>query len=559
MPSEQIQQWRQNWEQLIAPDSPYAVVSPAGQARYFAKAPGELVSALQVGRGFAERPFVYWQDRQLSFREFYQAADRLTAHLVRTLGVRPGERVAIAMRNRPEWMVAFVAVVQAGAVPVLLNSWGLRDELLHALHDSRPVLLIADLARMVLVADDELAIKRVLVEDSAHEPGPGLTYMRLQEQSVRPVELASPDPDSSALILYTSGTTSRAKGVVCSHRSVCQALFGLEFVSAFAAGVSPSRIKPMIEAGLQSTSLLAVPLFHVSGLYAQFLNALRTGKRLVMMYKWDVDQALALIQQQRCTQFSGAPVMMQQLLAHPRFNTEATASLFGLGLGGGAASSNLLAQLTRDKPTAMAGSGYGLTESNGIGAAHSGDQFVSSSASAGWPLPIVEVHIGDYPHKAPAGQSGAIWLRSPTLMQGYWERPQDSAQVLVDGWLFSGDVGFVDEDGYLHITDRIKDLIIRGGENISAVEVEHCACGHEDVLEAAAFALADEQYGETVALAVHLRAGSDLGEAALKAWMARALAAYKVPTRVWMSGEPLPRNASGKVLKAGLKQRYLQA
>jgi long-chain acyl-CoA synthetase len=551
---EQIQQWQQAWRQLTASGAPFEVVEAGEGDRHFRNAPAHLVEALQAGRQFAERPFIVWQEQRLSYAEFYRAADQLGAHLVRTFGVRPGQRIAIAMRNRPEWLVAFVAAVQAGAVPVPLNSWGLREELLHALEDVEPVLLICDAARLERVADRLPALGiRALVVD-AEAAGDVLAYADLLREAVAPVQPHEPAADDPALILFTSGTTRRAKGAVSSHRAVSQALYALEFQGAFAGMTSYERIRPLIESGLQPTVLLAVPLFHVSGLHALFLNALRGGRRLVMMYKWDADEALDLVARERCTQFSGAPVMMQQLLAHPRFASAETASLMGLGLGGGAASAALLEQLIELRPNALAGAGYGLTESNGIGAAYAGNQFVARPGCAGWALPIVELRIGEHPDQPlPNGEPGPIWLRSPTLMQGYRNRAEETAEALQDGWLFTGDVGVLDEDGFLRITDRIKDMIIRGGENISAQEIEHCACSHPDVREAAAFAIPDETMGECVGLVVCLHPAAQLDEAQLHGFLAERLAAYKLPSRLWLRDEPLPRNAMGKLLKQALK------
>ncbi|MNF39027.1 Long-chain-fatty-acid--CoA ligase FadD13 [compost metagenome] len=347
--------------------------------------------------------------------------------------------------------------------------------------------------------------------------------------------------------------------MLSTHRAVCQALAALEFQGAFAAMSSPGRIRALLDSGFAPTSLMAVPLFHVSGLHAQFLLALRGGRRLVLMYKWDAERALDLIERERCTQFSGSPAMMQQLLASPRFASEATASLFGLGLGGAAANPGLLAQLTSVKPNAIGGAGYGMTESNSLGAAIGGDQFVYKPACVGWPLPIVEVRIGDSPDSPQApGAEGQIWLRSPTLMRGYWDQPEATAEALQGGWLATGDVGCVDEEGFLRITDRLKDLINRGGEKIAAAEIEACASGLDGVLEAAAFAVPDERMGEAVALVARVREGSGVDELTLHSHIAAHLAAFKVPEHILLSSAELPRNASGKLLKRELREEFLR-
>ncbi|CAD5377677.1 Acyl--CoA ligase [Pseudomonas sp. OF001] len=556
-----MENWQAAWRQLIAPGSPFEVVAPDDDGpRCFRNAQPDLLTALNAGRAHGEREFVVWEDQRLTFAEFFAQVDRLAAQLRTRFGVRKGDRVAIAMRNQPAWLVAFVAAVASGAIVVPLNSWGQREELLHGLEDSGSRVLLCDAARLALVEGDLEPLDLQAIAVGA--PGQGRWVCDYEALLAEDVALLPPlvfQPDDPLLILYTSGTTSKPKGVLSTHRAVCQALAALEFQGAFAAMSSPQRIKAIIDSGFAPTNLMAVPLFHVSGLHAQFLLALRGGRRLVLMYKWDAERALDLIERERCTQFSGSPAMMQQLLASPRFASDATASLFGLGLGGAAANPGLLAQLTSVKPNAIGGAGYGMTESNSVGAAIGGDQFVYKPACVGWPLPIVEVRIGDTPDAPQApGVEGQIWLRTPTLMSGYWGLPAATAEVLQDGWLATGDVGCVDEEGFLRITDRLKDLINRGGEKIAAAEVEACASGLDGVLEAAAFAVPDERMGEAVALVARVREGSGVDEVALHAHIAAHLAAFKVPEHLQVVHGELPRNASGKLLKRELREDFVR-
>ena len=556
-----IERWQHAWQHLTAPGSPFEVITPAdGGPRYFRHAARNLMQVIDAGRVHGDKEFVVWQQQRLSFNAYFDAVDRLAGQLVHQLGLRPGERVAIAMRNQPAWLVAFAAIQRCGAVCVPLNSWGLREELLHSVEDSGAALLLCDEARLAVLHDD-LAQRPCIVVGSAPDtllPEHCLRYEQLLAADALPPPVLDTEPDAPALILYTSGTTHRAKGVLSSHRAVCQALAALEFQGAFCALSSPERVGGMINSGFPPTSLVAVPLFHVSGLHAQFLSALRGGRRLLLMYKWDAEQALDLIRDERCTQFNGAPVMMQQLVASPRYGSDDTASLFGLGLGGGASSAGLLGQMLARKPEVIGGSGYGLTESNGIGAAIGGDPFELKPATSGWPLPIVDVRIGNDPQQPqPDGSEGLIWLRSPTLMTGYWNLPQATAQTLRDGWLDTGDLGYLDAHGFLCISGRVKDLINRGGEKISAVEVETCISDMPGVLEAAAFALDDPLLGEVVALAIHAEPATQPSQAQVCAYIAARLAAYKVPAQVFHLAEPLPRNATGKVLKAELKTRLV--
>ncbi len=560
-----IERWQQAWAQLIGPGSPFEVTNPDdGGPRYFRHAPRNLLQVFDAARVHGDKEFVVWQAQRLSYAGYFEAVDRLAGQLAGPLGLRPGERVAIAMRNQPAWLVAFAAIQLCGAVCVPLNSWGLRDELLHGVEDCGARLLIGDDARLSLLQDDLVAAGRTFIvvgrDTDADLPAQCLRYEDLLAADPLPMPALDIEPEAPALILYTSGTTNRAKGVLSSHRAICQALTALEFQGAFCALTSPERVAGMLGSGFASTSLMAVPLFHVSGLHAQFLSALRGGRRLLLMYKWDAEQALDLIRDERCTQFNGAPVMMQQLLASPRYDGADTASLYGLGLGGGASAAGLLDEMLGRKPQVIAGSGYGLTESNGIGAAIGGDLFAYRPAAAGWPLPIVEVRIGDTPSQPlPAGREGLIWLRSPTLMEGYWNLAEASRQSLRDGWLDTGDLGYLDAEGFLCISGRVKDLINRGGEKISAVEIETCVSDMPGVQEAAAFALDDPLLGEVVALAIHGAPASLPTDEQVRSFIAERLAAYKVPAQVYRVHQPLPRNATGKVLKAELKARVCRA
>lgn len=555
-----IEHWRSAWQQLIGPGAPFEVMAAEQGTRRFRHAPRTLQDVFDAARVHGDREFIVWQDQRLTFTQFFDQVERLAGQMLARFGLQPGERVAIALRNQPAWLVAFAAVQRCGAVCVPLNSWGLRDELLHGLEDSGACLLLCDEARLNLLQEDLAVSQRTtLVIGLAQEavlPEHCFRYETLLAAEPLLAPVVSVEPDAPALILYTSGTTSRAKGALSSHRAVCQALTALDFQGAFCAMSSPQRVGKVIASGFPPTTLMAVPLFHVSGLHAQFLSALRGGRRLVLMYKWDVDRAIDLIRDGRCTQFNGAPVMMQQLLASPRFGGSETASLFGLGLGGGASTTGLLGAMAERKPDVIGGSGYGLTESNGIGAAIGGDPFLYKPASCGWPLPIVDLVIGDSPATPlPAGEPGLIWLRSPTLMNAYWNLPQASAETLRDGWLDTGDLGYLDEEGFLCISGRVKELINRGGEKISAAEIEACVGDMPGVEEVAVFAVPDAELGEAVALVIQ---GERLpGEDEVRAFVATRLAGYKVPAHVFRLGQALPRNATGKVLKEVLRQQLL--
>ncbi|MDY7218052.1 class I adenylate-forming enzyme family protein [Denitrificimonas sp. JX-1] len=549
-----IESWRKAWQQLIHEASPFAVVRGENNTPEFSKAPFRLVDALQAGREFGEKPFVLWEGQNYTYGEFYTKSDKLTAALQKDLAVQAGDRVAIAMRNRPAWMISCMAAVQSGAVPVPINSWSAAEELVYAIQDCGAKVVFCDPQRYELLKDLASDVTVIVTDEASLREG-DRSWNSMLNYAATDAVLATPEAHDPALILYTSGTTGQAKGVLSSNKAVCQALYALDFQGALAYMTSEERVKPLLESGLQPTMLLAYPMFHVSGLLSQFMSALRSGRRLVIMYKWDVDNAIDTIRDEKITQFAGVPMMMQQLIHSDRFATSDTDTLFALGLGGSGAPRALLSKLLESKPMALSGNGYGMTESNGICSAQGGNQFVEFPESAGWPLPIAEVVIGETPQASvPVGTSGPIWLRTSALMDGYWNKPEDTREVMQDGWFFTGDVGYLDEHGMLYITDRIKDIIIRGGENISAVEVEHCACEHPAVEEAAVFSLPDDNFGEQVAMVVY--AIKPLTQEDLTAFMAERLAHYKLPAQLWFSEAPLARNATGKILKAQVKKEF---
>jgi len=547
--------------QLTSPGAPFELhsVDVAGTPLLaYRNAFATLPALLDAGRTHGEREFLVFDDERWTFAQFFSAADALAAHLQTTYGVLPGQRVAIAMRNRPQWAVAFVAVALTGAVPAPLNSFGLREELLSGLQALQARLLIADHDRLAQVQADlpALQLPCLCVDDAQ-----GQVSCAWQDattagaKSFTPPVLSTQDP---ALILFTSGASSQAKGVVSSHRAVCQGLFNIDFIGAMSAMTSPDIVAAMMARALPPTTLTAVPLFHVSGLHAQLLTALRHGRRLVFMRRWNPQNALALIQQERITQFNGAPSMVMQLLAEPGFDDPAvTGTLGGLGFGGAGLPQSLVKDVLQRRPNSMSGIGFGLTETNGAGAATSGHMFVLRPQAAGQLSPIISLRIVDTQGAdLPPGEAGEIWLRGVSLMDGYWHADPAQRKALADSWFQTGDIGRLDADGYLHVVDRIKDVINRAGEKIASAEIESCLLAHPQVLEAAVFAQPDAHTGEAVVAVVVPHAGVALSAADIQAHVAAHLAAYKVPQRVVLRTEPLPRNPAGKTLKPALRTEY---
>ncbi len=513
-----------------------------------------LPQFINAGRAHGAAEFMVYGDDRWSFDRFFAAADALASRLQKQQGVAAGQRVAIAMRNRPEWAVAFAAVALIGAVPVPLNSFGLTSELMANVEDTKPVWLICDVDRYLRVKDAMVGsgIKVVVVDGE----GGDANWAELIAGGHNGFESPQVEADAPALILFTSGATSRAKGVESTQRAVCQALFNIDFIGAVAAMTSPEAVAAIMARQLQPTTLSAVPLFHVSGLHAQLLVSLRHGRRLIFVHRWEPEKAAELIRREKVTQFNGAPSMVHQLISLPGFeNPENSGNLSGVGFGGAGLHPRLIDEVLGKFSGRMSGIGFGLTESNGVCAGSSGRMFEAHPRSAGVLSPIIEVRIADLDGTAlPTGEAGEIWLRGVTIMQRYCNDEQATAKAMQGGWFRTGDIGVLDDEGFLTIVDRIKDVINRSGEKIAAAEVEACLLQHEGLEEAAVFSMPHEVTGEQVVAVVVGKPQASLSEELLREFVSQRLASYKVPNKIVVRDEPLPRNPAGKMLKASIRK-----
>ena len=549
--------------QLTGPGAPFELetITVNGQSMTaYRRALASLPDLLNAGRVHGELEFMVYEGDRWTFSRFFAAVDALSGRLQAQCGIQKADRVAIAMRNRPEWAVAFVAVALLGAIPVPLNSFGLHEELMDNLRDIGAKLLICDQDRHARVATDLPGLGCTALVVDAASPGP-LDWAAMTSPGgpvCQPPVLGADDP---ALILFTSGASTKAKGVLSNQRAVCQALCNIDYIGALSAMTSPAVVAVMMARRLQPTTLTAVPLFHVSGLHAQLLAALRHGRRLVFMHRWDPATALAMIRAERITQFNGAPAMVQQLLAQPGFDDpDLTSTLMGIGFGGAGLPQRLIDEVQKRRGEGMNGIGFGMTETNGVGAAAAGNLFQAFPDKAGLLSPIIELRVAEFDGTPiPTGEAGELWMRGVTVMQAYWAQPDATAAVFSDGWLRSGDIGIVDADGLLRVVDRIKDVINRNGEKIAAAEVESCLLQHPGIVEAAVFSQPDDLTGEAVVAAVVTAPGVELTQEAVRAHVASHLAAYKVPLRVFIRWEPLPRNPAGKMLKTTIKRELSQA
>lgn len=550
-------------EQLTGPGAPWELEQRqinGIELRCYKQAPATLRDAIDTGRAHGDKVCVTYEDERYTFDEFFKCADRLAHYLVHQLDIQRGDRIALAMRNYPEWMMGFVAAVSIGATVVPLNSWGRTEELSYGIADSGARVVICDSQRLDYLREalPELGCKAILARGAADETRSDWVepWSRTQECPAKlpAVEIT---PGDLAIIMYTSGTTGKPKGAASTHFAVAQALHNFEFHAAQSAMANMPTIEKMLASGFEPATLLAVPLFHVSGCYSVFLLNLRGGRKTSIMYKWDPAKALEIIERERITVFTGVPAMTLALLEHPDFASADTSSLFALGAGGTACPPHL-AHLIYDRlPDAYPGTGYGMTETNATGSSCTGTAFRLRPTSAGTLSPIVEVRtVNDQGETLPAGDRGELYLRSPTNVQKYWNLPEASAATFQDGWVATGDVGYVDEQNFLFIVDRIKDMVIRGGENIYPVEVEGVLLGHPAVHEATVFGIPHDHWGEEVVASVWL--GDDSAtEEELRSYLGQHLAAFKVPAHIIISNAELPKNATGKVLKKAVRDHYL--
>ncbi|HET8990722.1 MAG TPA: class I adenylate-forming enzyme family protein [Acidimicrobiales bacterium] len=547
---------------VTAPGQPFETTEvelDGGPVRRFVNAPPTLRDVFAPARGL-DQTFLVFEDEEWSFARVMDEVDGLAHALVHHFGIAKGDRVAIAMRNYPEWVVAFAAITSVGAISVSLNAWWTERELAFALSDAGPSVLVADAERVERAAG---AARRAGVAVLGVRLGAGAPagVERWEEVVVpgRKMPVVDLEPDDDATILYTSGTTGFPKGAVSTHRAICQALM------AFASGGSvqearrdgpPSEGEP---SGPQCF-ILIVPLFHVTGCVPVMLSCFLWHFKLVMMYKWDAERALGLIERHRVTSFVGVPTQSWDLMEAPGFASYDTSSLRSIGGGGAPAPPTLVERVERSfrgRPNL----GYGMTESNAYGPGNYGEEYVTHPASTGRvPTIVTDVEIRDATGRAlGAGERGEIWLRSPTLIRGYWNDPAATAEAIQHGWLRTGDLGRIDDEGFLYVEDRAKDMILRGGENVYSAEVESAIYEHPAVYEAAVVGLAHERLGEEVGAVVRVRDGEDLDVEGLRTFLAERLAPYMVPTRIALTHEPLPRNPAGKFVKREMRTRYFDA
>ena len=517
---------------------------------------------LEASERAGDAPYFIYDDVELSYAQARRDAVSLAAWLAGR-GVKKGDRVAIGMRNYPEWPVAFWATQCLGAVTVSLNAWWTTDELRYAFADSGAIAAIVDGERLERLPDEllrEAGVHSVVVARGAVRPGvTAWTDATGDAAAVLPaVEI---DPDDDATILYTSGTTGFPKGAVGSHRNYMTNVWNALLAGAVAAKMAgappadPSAPKPQVRA------LSTFPFFHIAGLCGM-INNTKAGTCIHSMYKWDAGEALKLIERHRVNVVGGVPTVVRTLLEHPDFDKHDLSSITSIGQGGAPVPPDTIARIESEFAGKVSpGNGYGLTETTAAVIANSGAGYFAKKDSVGLPAVGCDVRIvGEDGVDVPAGETGELWVYGPSNVRGYWNKPTETAAAFTDGWFHTGDAARMDEDGYVYVVDRIKDMVLRGGENVYCVEVETVLFEHPAVLDCAVIGLPHATLGEEVAAVIVAAEGHDHGatDAVLDHLRGR-LAAFKVPSAVfWHEGE-LPRNATGKVLKRDLRESYQSA
>jgi long-chain acyl-CoA synthetase len=548
---------------LTGAGAPYELVDVGGRpCRWFAGAPDTLRHLYDEARSDAE--FFVFDDERMTYEHAWSRAAAIARLLIDDYGIERGDRVAISMRNYPEWVLSFMAATSIGAIAVAMNSHWQPAEMDYALRDSGAKVIFADRERMEILArcDDPPTGLGVL---AVRTPTLGVDGARHLDEALEEAgldgECQMPDlpvgPDDDATILYTSGSTGHPKGAVSSHRNVLAAIMSWEFdaaVGRLALGIGPPDPTP--QSTPQPSALLGVPLFHATGSHAVFLQAFREQRRLVSMYRWDVAVAAELIEREHIDRFVAPAAMSGDLVEHARVSDRDLSSLAAIGGGGAPRAPEQVRNIDEELGDAAPITGWGMTETNAIGTGIAGPAYVERPESSGRASILLDLRIvDDAGAELPAGERGELLVRGTSVIRGYWNRPDANADTFLDGWLRTGDVAYLDDEGFLFIVDRIKDLVIRGGENIGCGAVEAALLEHPAVLEASAYGVPDERLGEELGATVFARDRVDPDD--LRAFLAGRVARFEVPRYLHVETGPLPRTASGKILKRNLREEAL--
>jgi long-chain acyl-CoA synthetase len=531
--------------------------------RVFKNAPPSMRKVLEASRAFGDRDFLVYGDERWTFAEHFSIAAGLANRLLEHHQLVKGQRVGIAMRNYPEWVMAFWAIQAAGLVAVPLNAWWTGPELDYAIRDSELRLVIADGERLALMRPTlvGLGVHAIVVRSRSEPAGSEERWDDIiagLDRSAAMPDVAI-DPDDDATILYTSGTTGSPKGAVATNRNHAHNLMNTALSGAVASAMTGPGSAFADPAALAPAGLQTFPFFHIAGLTVLYVST-AVGSRLVLIYKWDPEVAIGLIEREKITTFSGVPTVVRSLLETAERQDRALSSLSFMGSGGAPVPPDLIGRIDRDFSSKVSpGNGYGLTETTSAVVTTGGPAYVAKPSSVGRPVVVADLRIvvPDTDRDVSTGEIGEIWVKGPNVVRGYWNNPEATTTAFTEGWFHTGDLGYLDHDGYLYVVDRMKDVIIRGGENIYCAEVEAVLFEHPAVTDAAVIGVPHRSLGEEVAAVVVSRDGVGVTASELRQFVASRLATYKVPAHIVFRDHPLPRTPTGKVLKRDLRDQAL--
>ena len=581
MPTPLMQHYLSTWEEMAADGGQFEMteINVRGvPMRVFKNAPPTMRAFWELTAGYADRDYVVYEDERYTYAEVAATVRSLAHYLRETHGVSNGDRVAISMRNFPEWVMTYWATVSIGAAVVGMNAWWTSEEMKFGMSDAQPKVAVVDderLERLLPVLDDiraEAPVHVISVRSDRDLPADCSRWNDVVDASSAPADLppADIDPDDDACIFYTSGTTGFPKGAQLTHRGSVHNVMNLVFMSltaataeakAKAAGdIEGKEMGNLTSTANQPVYMAPTPLFHVTANNCLLQPCTLVGGKIVLTYKWDPGRALELIEREGVTTFSGVPTMSRELIAHPDWEKRDTSTIQGMGGGGAAVQPDLVDKIDKSLSKGAPSTGYGLTETHGIVTANAARFFVEKPASCGRAVPVCDVKLVDDEGNDIAitpEARGQLCVRGPIVVKGYINRPDATADAIRDGWFNTGDIAMVDDDGFIYIVDRAKDMVLRGGENVYSAEVEAAIYQNESVAEAAVFGVPDDRLGEEVGVAIYLHPGSSLTAEELQEFLGASIAKHKVPRYIWILDEQLPRNASGKFLKRDLKERLI--
>lgn len=558
---------------LAAPGSPVALTETEIEGvlyKTYTEAPPSLRHLFEAARAYGDRDFLIYEDERVTYAAHALAVEHMAKALVETYGIKRGDRVAIVMRNYPQWSVAFFAALCVGAIVTPMNSWWTGDELEYGLNDSGARIAVVDPQIFERIREhwtnmpDLEAL--IIARDGDERPDPRVTSMEafigsatswggLEAIGLPAIEIG---PEDDGSIMYTSGTTGKPKGALATHRAIMSNMLnGITCRARRYLRAGEALPEPDPNPANANSTLLSVPFFHATGAFAVLIPILATGGKIVLMYKWDAGKALPIIERERIKSVGGVPAIAWQLLEHPDREQYDLSSIEAVAYGGAPSAPELVSTIKSTLKTAQPSNGWGMTETCATAVQNFGEDYVNRPSSAGAPPPAVELKIvGADGQTLGPNEVGELWCKGASNCKLYWNRPEATATTFVDGWVVTGDLAKIDEEGFVYLVDRAKDMLIRGGENIYCIEVENALYDHSAIMDASVVGIPHKVLGEEVGAVVQVKPGKSVTEDELRAHVAEHLAAFKVPVEIQFETEPLPRNANGKIMKNVLRERF---